>query len=393
MLFKRGIVISREGWYYLFIVAFIIGGAVLREVNLLVVLAGMMVGPLIFNWRIVSLATRNVDVQRHLPRRICAGEILPVDLVATNRRPYMGIWSLVVRDVIVQEGQPAKTSAAKVSALIPNIPPSESSRTNYRCMLTKRGRYHFGPLQVSTRFPLGLVKSYRTIENSGELIVCPRVGHLTESWSAAIEAESSGSYEAHQQRGMIDGDYYGLREWRPGDSKRWIHWRTSAKLNQLIVREFERQRSREIALVIDLWQPDTPSEEQVGNVELALSFAATVIADTCRRNARRLAIGIAGESLYLCNAPASPVLVNELMEHMAFAKATSATPLAGAVEELVSELRHNSRLVIVSTRPQYLDQLLDDQEAASSRRVQHFIRSAMWIDVSNPQFENFFRID
>ena len=44
-----------EGWYFLFVVTFIIGGAVLGQVNLLVVLAGLMVGPLLFNWRLVQL--------------------------------------------------------------------------------------------------------------------------------------------------------------------------------------------------------------------------------------------------------------------------------------------------------------------------------------------------
>jgi hypothetical protein len=104
-------------------------------------------------------------------------------------------------------------------------------------------------------------------------------------------------------------------------------------------------------------------------------------------------VGVAGKSSYVCNAPASPVLVDELLEHLAFAEATQDTPLADVVDELVAELRHSSRLVIVSTRAPYLEQLVARHDPSTSRRVQHFIRSALWLNVSDRRFDDYFQLD
>ena len=71
--------ICLEGWYFLAIVLFIAGGAILGEVNLLLALTGMLVGPLLFNWRFVQLSLRQVEVTRRLPWRVNAGETLTID--------------------------------------------------------------------------------------------------------------------------------------------------------------------------------------------------------------------------------------------------------------------------------------------------------------------------
>ena len=55
MFLRRQTSICREGWYYVAIMAVVLGGAVLHEVNLLLILAGILLGPLLLNWRAVHL--------------------------------------------------------------------------------------------------------------------------------------------------------------------------------------------------------------------------------------------------------------------------------------------------------------------------------------------------
>ena len=50
-----------------------------------------------------------------------------------------------------------------------------------------------------------------------------------------------------------------------------------------MVLQFEQSRNRDVALLLDLWQPDQPTAADRENVELAVSFAATVVADLCRK--------------------------------------------------------------------------------------------------------------
>jgi uncharacterized membrane protein YhaH (DUF805 family) len=73
-MLRRQIAIHREGWYYLLIVAVVFGGALFKEVNLLLILAGMLLGPVLLNWQAVGTNLRGLRVERKLPRGLSAGD-------------------------------------------------------------------------------------------------------------------------------------------------------------------------------------------------------------------------------------------------------------------------------------------------------------------------------
>ena len=66
----------------------------------------------------------------------------------------------------------------------PTCPPAQSRKGAYRGRLVERGRYRFGPLRLSTRFPFGLFSRTITAGEVETLIVLPRLGRLTEGWAA-----------------------------------------------------------------------------------------------------------------------------------------------------------------------------------------------------------------
>src|SRR5438105_3611213 len=103
MPLRRRAWLTREGWYYLAILAFIIGGAVLRSVNLLVILAGMFIAPLLFNWRLVMASLMGLLVRRTLPTQIVAGQPLTVAIEVENSRRWMSSWLVVVEDRVRAE--------------------------------------------------------------------------------------------------------------------------------------------------------------------------------------------------------------------------------------------------------------------------------------------------
>ena len=90
-------------------------------------------------------------------------------------------------------------------------------------------------------------------------------------------AEDVEGWQGGRQPTRASGDFFGVREWQAGDSVRWIHWRGTARHGQLMVRQFEKHRRRDIVLLLDLWQPSQPDEEHLENVELAVCFAAMVV--------------------------------------------------------------------------------------------------------------------
>src|SRR5688500_5568161 len=90
----------REGLYYAAVMAFIFVGGLIREINLLMVLSGLMLGPLVFNWRTVRMMLRGLEIRRRLPEALFAGQELSVTIEVRNGRKRGGSWGLMVEDAI-----------------------------------------------------------------------------------------------------------------------------------------------------------------------------------------------------------------------------------------------------------------------------------------------------
>jgi hypothetical protein len=70
------------------------------------------------------------------------------------------------------------------------------------------------------------------------------------------------------KRTVTPADFYGIRSYRPGDSARWIHWRTTARVGTPMVREFEEPPQDHITVVLDALLPDTEATLQAAWLEV-----------------------------------------------------------------------------------------------------------------------------
>jgi uncharacterized protein (DUF58 family) len=386
--------ICPEGWYYLFVVAFILGGATLRGVNLLIVLGGMLIGPFLFNWRVVTLMLRRVRLERPLPQRVSAGQVLHVPVSIQNDRQWLSSWTVVVEDRIRRVDRAERDGVTRVRVMAPRIAPRHSWSAGYEALLSRRGRYRFGPLRVSTRFPLGLAKASFTQQEEATLLVCPRLGQLTPQWLHVTGRDQHGDRRNAQQHGFLEGDYYGLREWRPGDSKRWIHWRTSARLGKLAVRQFERQRQRDVAVVLDLWQDNAPARPAKPVVETAVSFLATAVANLAGHGETHAVIAVAGRQQRLWASSASTVLTHEVWDHLALAQGAADAPLAELLPRVRQQARPDTPLIVISTRAASEVQQLPATAATAGSRGRNGRGQAktVWIDCSRGEHLSYFQV-
>jgi uncharacterized protein (DUF58 family) len=412
---RRRAWLSREGFYYLGVLAFIVGGAVLRSFNLLVVLSGMMMAALLVNWRIVMATLRGLEISRKLPEQIAAGEPLTVEIRVENARRRLGAWLVTIEDWVERlrlEGggresgnrswdsevvvgawggghrwvwwnrlrAALKLDRTHAEALAAQVPAGSSVTTTYRITIPRRGRYRFGPLRVSTRYPLSLVWGHFELPQYEELIVAPRIGRFSPAWAAILEAELAGDERKHPQRGLTEGDYYGLRPWQSGDSTRWIHWRTTAKLATPTVLQFERQRNRDVALVLDPWLPAQPTVRELAQLELAISLAATAVADLTNRGHARLVFAVAGRQPQLWSGPASRLFCHELCGELATLPAAHGESLDETLHQAHDQAPSGARLVVISPR--------GPQAAAEPEHD-----NLCWIDVSDEQIGDLFTLE
>ncbi len=348
-MLRRRISITSEGWYYLVLLAFLLAAAMLREINLLLLLAALLSGPMLLCWRLVVITLRGLEVRRHMPRGVCAGDLLVVDLEVANRRKRTTSWALVVEEEIVRLNG-ADEAPVRPAVFFSHVEPGDTRRREYRGRLPQRGRYRVGPLKLSTRFPFGLFRGTLIDSRVDTLTVYPRLGRLTAAWRSRRRESHEGTQRRQLGQARASGDFFGVREWQAGDSRRWIHWRSSARHQKLIVRQFEQQRHRDVAVLLDLWQPAGARAADRENVELAISFAATIVADACRRGGSNLLVAIGGEGLGLCGGSASPPVMEEIMAQLAVAEASPAASLAGLASAVMPKVSADAEVVVISTR-------------------------------------------
>ena len=386
---KRRTTICREGWYYLFVLAFVLTGAILREINLLMVLAGMMIGPLLFNWRMAVAALRNIDVRRTLPEAVHAGDVLAVQLEVTNSNRRLGASAVSVDDVIRVGSSSGKRRTSGGGALLAHVAAGESISAVYRGR-PRRGRWRFGSLKVSTSFPLGFIRRTVTLRNAAEVIVYPRLGKLTEKFGELRQRVHSEGSRSRQRRGLTEGDFYGLRDWRSGDSRRWIHWRTSARMGTLVVRQFEQRQHDDLALILDLWTPPDPDAEFLEHVEQLISFAATIVAEHCRRGGSRLLLAIGGAQPAIACGTASPALLREALRHLAVCQPYSEDRIKPLLHKSLGQTRRWHNALLLSTTPRNIEVVLAVAPLWRDQRLADSLRHLQFPDLTGGRLSEYF---
>ncbi len=379
----RHIRLTREGAYYTVVFLAVLVGAVSRQLNLLMLLGCVLGGPLLFSLIYGRLALRGLAIERSLPEYLHAGERLRVDVTLTNRKRWLGAWAVRVEDT-VRRADAAEQATGSV--FFPHVASGDKRQARYEGLLARRGHYRFGPLRILTRFPLGLVRHSLVVCDEKELLVRPRLGTLQSGLLKMIREHESGSQQM-SRRGLLEADFFGLREWRPGDSRRWIHWRTSARRGGIVVRQFEQRRSQNMAVLVDLWQPADPTDEDLARVETAVSLVATLIAEACRRSGARLSLDVAAQDPLARSGAGSLVFLREQLESLALVEAHHDGALPPALGHALALVVGATPTFIVTTRPLDWEAL---RESAAARGSSLEGRNLQVIDVGGRELSRYF---
>ncbi len=343
--------LTRAGWYYAFIVICVFVGTVVRDSNPMLLLAGMLAGPLVLSLWFALRGLRRIEVRREMPAGVCVGERLVVTITCSNRRRRLSSWALVVEDVFQYQGPLAIRRPAPARVLFPYVHPGTTCRTTYEGIPPVRGRYRFGPLRVVTRYPMGLVSYEKIIDDPAVLIVWPRFGRLVPGGLQLDERGDLGIHRAERRKARMEADFYGLRDWRSGDSRRWIHWRSTARRGQIVVRQFDESRSQDLAVFVDLWQPAGDDSAAAERTETAISLAASILVETCRRGGRRLTLHVAGAESFDHQGWASQALLREMLDALSLAKSRPEMALPADFAKLLADVRPPMTAAVISTRP------------------------------------------
>ena len=137
-----------------------------------------------------------------------------------------------------------------------------------------RGHYRTGPLMVRTTDPFGLVRLDRTFTATSEVVVTPQVFDLTRVTGGG----SGGSAGEAQPRriGLSGADDVLVREYRQGDDMRRIHWRSTARSGELMVRREEQALDPSTRVLLDTRASAHAGRGLHHSLEWAVSAVASV---------------------------------------------------------------------------------------------------------------------
>lgn len=226
--------------------AFLLFAAWNRDNDLLYFLCALSLTVSALAFGLPWLQLRRVTVARTQARTGIEGTPSPWALKVHNRS-WWPRFMMQVTDRLPRQFEGVMPPSLAVGLVWPR-----STRTlRGEVVYPRRGFYQLGPLALRTAFPIGLVdRAVPVPDSTQEVLVYPRLFGVAR----LLVPESGGARRAgyvQLAKPGGDTDFWGVREYRRGDSPRRVHWRASARYQALVVKEFERTADHTLMFVLD----------------------------------------------------------------------------------------------------------------------------------------------
>ena len=200
--------------------------------------------------------------------RAHAGETTRVELRMTNegRRRSPPVW---LHDRI--------SGGRRASLPLPALSAGAGEQAYYQLPALDRGLHPVGPLEAQVVDPFGLVERFTSVAPPTELLVYPRIHAVRPLASGAGEDVRAGSPSA--KLGPTGDDFSSLRPYQVGDDLRRVHWPSTARRDELMVRQHEPPRQGRVTVLLDTRE----TAHSPGTFEPAVSAAASILV-ACRHH-------------------------------------------------------------------------------------------------------------
>ncbi|MGH8793299.1 MAG: DUF58 domain-containing protein [Stackebrandtia sp.] len=200
------------------------------------------------------------------------------------------------------------------------------SAVSYTVCAENRGRYDIGPLIVRLTDPFGLVELTRSYPAVDHLTVIPTITPLP---TVRMPGEHAASGDSRSRAVAVHGDDdAATREYRHGDDLRRVHWPTTAKAGELMVRREEQPWDSRATVLLDVRAAGHRGESVGSSFEWAVSAAASVT--------HNLRVGGYKLRMVTETADLTPETSGDgaIMDHLAAVRTERRTDVGGLIEQL-----------------------------------------------------------
>jgi uncharacterized protein (DUF58 family) len=299
-------------------------------------------------WLWTALANRPLDLTRKLPSgERLEGEDVPVKVrLASQRRLVPARWTLREQIGKLGERTATLTSDGHAGYLLEGLP---------------RGRYTFEQSVAVIEDPFGLERVEQPLDAPGALLVYPRLVELDRLFSeGGTRAQDGRRLLLRRPSGF---DLHSVREYEHGDSLRKVHWRTTARRAQLMVKELEDAPRDEVAVLIDA-DPDAVVGE---SFDVQVRAAGSVLLSHVRRG-RRAVLAINGSQPEQQAVRSAEGDWRQALDLLAAVEPEPGPPLAAMLADEANAVGRSLELTVVtaSLAPRLVERLADRALASGS---------------------------
>jgi uncharacterized protein (DUF58 family) len=250
---------TKLGKIFLALMLLFYGAAVTSQSGLLLLLIGLIAGCFVVNW---SFGRRNVaNLVVSAPRNAAvvegSGLTQPWTLENHSKKHIEMIEAWDNLEVLFR---------------IPVVPVGDLISVIPNLVYNRRGVYPHSRVTILSAAPFGLLRSSRAVDLPGEVVVCPRVYNASSPAGHGLDNISGGRFRG-ARRVNSGAHFAGVRSWQPGDALKQVHWKTSARRGELMVKTFEEELGGRVSLLVDCAPDDTNKVDDAVRAAASLAVA------------------------------------------------------------------------------------------------------------------------
>jgi uncharacterized protein (DUF58 family) len=229
---------------------------------------------------------------------------------------------------------------------VSSVGPRQRIAWRARTVCRSRGRYKLGPVTATTGDPLGLFRRQTVLSPERSLLVLPPVlplAHL-ELYPGAMPGRGRGSQRSLQTTTNV----VTVRAYVPGDPLARIHWPSTARIGQFMVKEFDLDPTIDVVILLDLDRAAQAGSGDSSTEEYGVTIAASIAGYLLRQ--QELAVGLSVSGSLEAGLPLDrgERQLDRLLEVLAVVHPQRRVPLAQALAQEQTRIARNTILVMVT---------------------------------------------
>lgn len=273
------------------------------QVNLLFGVFGLMIGVLLVSGVISRIVLAKLTVRRGLPDAAVVGQPVGVGYEFVNSKRFWPSFSVQVAELDGVEAFKKQPHAYLLHAA--GRKGGSVAKVQVEVTPKRRGLHALDRYQIATSFPFGFVKRAVIRHQDDSILVFPALARVDQRVLKLLRSAETAGVTVRPRRGGED-EFYGVKEYRPGENPRLIHWRRSAKLGPgaaLVTREMTRVSPPRVMILVDTLLVDRTVASHA-EVERTIAIAASLASEALEQG---LMVGVAtvGENGELVTVQAS----------------------------------------------------------------------------------------